>query len=146
MIDPLVYCLAIRVVRHCDGQIDMNELAASLNRTAGLHGWLMTTQWLFRAPPPMLRPGALTVPVVCPADAGRRVKAADAENERVFSAELIDDVELRQWRWVAFQLCPSPGGRGYFPWECREDGGAGRRLWLSRRRLDSLAAGAVAHA
>ena len=25
--------------------------------------------------------------------------------------------DLRQWRWVAFQVCPHAGLHGVFPWE-----------------------------
>lgn len=120
MLETKPYCLAVQVLRHRDGQIDTNELAAFLDETAGPGQWLMATEWLFRAPPPLFRPGALTVPVVCPGDAARRIRVADAEHERVHHADVIADAELRRWRWVAFQRRPDPGGRGLFPWECSE--------------------------
>lgn len=120
-VEQPVYCLALRVRRFLTGEIDSAELIEFLDDAAGPHQWLMIQHWLFRAPPVTLRPGALTVPVVCPQDAALRVQAADIHHQRVILADVIADVELRQWRWVAFQAHPHPSGRGDFPWEHTPD-------------------------
>lgn len=112
-----VHCLAIRVYRLNNGEIDTDELVEFLDAVAGPHQWLMTAHWLFRAPPVETRPGLLTIPVVCPVDAAERVRTSLDGKRRVLEAETISGPELSQWRWVAFQVYPNADGAGHFPWE-----------------------------
>ena len=116
-VEQPVQCLAIRVYRRNSCEIDTDELVEFLDATAGPHQWLMTAHWLFRAPPIETRPGLITIPVVCPEAAAERLKASRHGQQRVLDSEVIFETELRQWQWVAYQVHPNPGGRGYFPWE-----------------------------
>lgn len=112
-----VHCFAIRVYRLNDGEIDTDELVEFLDATAGPHQWLMTARWLFRAPPIETRPGLLAVPTICPQGAAEKLKASQHGGRRVLNGEVISGTELRQWRWVAFQVHPNARGHGAFPWE-----------------------------
>jgi len=120
--EPPVHCLAVRVYRLAKGEIDTNELVALLDATAGLHQWLMTEQWLFRSPPIETRPGIITIPVVCPEAAAHRLQSLERTG-RVKNVGVVSGPELRQWRWVAFQVQPNAEGRGNFPWEIGVQGG-----------------------
>ena len=44
-------CLAVRVLKADEGQIDNIEFEAFMNDVAGRHMWISTTDWLFVEPP-----------------------------------------------------------------------------------------------
>lgn len=80
----------------------------------------MTSVWMFARAPQVMRPGFVSVPVICPAAVAERVILGDGEDrpQRVFGDHVVGSVELRGWRWVAAQVYPRTDGMGVFPWEC----------------------------
>ena len=113
----VISCLAIRAYRLANGEIDTKEIERFLTGSAGPSQWLATVEWLFTPPPISTRPGLLTVPVVCPERAASRIKIAAIDEQRVHGEHIVAGTERRQWEWLAFQVRPTPNGRGYFPWE-----------------------------
>lgn len=115
--DTSIHCLAIRVQRRADGEIDTAELEDFLDQTAGPSQWLTTSVWMFARPPVVMRPGFMSVPVICPEVVASRINLAEREDRppRVFGEHVVGAVELRGWRWVAGQVYPQFGGQ--FPWE-----------------------------
>lgn len=117
-------CLAIRILKDANGEIDNAEFEAFLDEVAGRHQWISTTEWLF-VEPPVEANGFETLPVAMPQSAAVKAILADLTNPeaRVLTDHLVTPAEQRKWRWVAFQIAPGPQGQGYFPWE-RVDVGA----------------------
>ena len=111
-------CLAVRVVLDDAGEIDGIELEAFLNKVAGRHQWLSTTEWLFVDPPAEVRDWP-TAPVAMPEDVAVRAILEDLTNNppRILFDHATSPAETRKWRWVAFQIAPNPQGQGRFPWE-----------------------------
>ena len=111
-------CLAVRVVMDDAGEIDGLELELFMDRVAGRHQWLSTTEWLFISPPAEAE-GEITVPVVIPETVA--VKAVLNELNSDAPRNLFDDAtspgQIRKWRWVAFEVAPNNQAKGYFPWE-----------------------------
>lgn len=112
-----IHCLAVRVRRRWDEQIDTNELEDFLDQTAGPNRWLMTSLWMFARQPVVMRPCFQSVPVICPVSVAARLSLNDCEDrpQRIFGEHVVGAVELRGWRWVAGQVYPQFGGQ--FPWE-----------------------------
>lgn len=111
-------CLAIRILKDANGEIDNAEFEAFLDEVAGRHQWISTTEWLF-VEPPVEANGFETLPVAMPQSAAVKAILADLTNPeaRVLTDHLVTPAEQRKWRWVAFQIAPGPQGQGYFPWE-----------------------------
>lgn len=111
-------CLAVRVLKDAEGEIDNIEFEAFLNEVAGRHGWISTTEWLF-VDPPMEADGYETIPVVLPERIAVKAILADLTNpeRRILTDHKVTPGEGRKWRWVAYQIAPHPQGQGYFPWE-----------------------------
>lgn len=118
MPDQPLRCLAVRVLRDAEGQIDNIEFEAFLNDVAGRHQWISTTEWLF-VEPPMEAYGFETLPVVMPERMAVKAVLADLTNSdpRILTDHKVTSGEGRKWRWIAFQMAPHPQGQGYFPWE-----------------------------
>lgn len=83
----------------------------------------MTSNWMFAKAPQVMRPGFVSVPVICQRDAATLIKAAVSEEhrQRVYGEHVLGDVELKGWRWVAAQVFPRPDRSGVFPWELLHD-------------------------
>lgn len=111
-------CLAVRILRNVEGEIDNTEFEAFLDEVAGRHQWISTTEWLF-VEPPAEADGFETLPVVMPQGAAVKAVLADLTNPepRILTDHLVTPAEERKWRWVAFQIAPAPQGQGFFPWE-----------------------------
>lgn len=111
-------CLAVRILKDANGDIDNTEFEAFLDEVAGRHQWLSTTEWLF-VEPPAEADGFETQPVVMPQDAAVKAILADLTNAdpRILTDHLVTPAEGRKWRWVAFQVAPNDQGEGFFPWE-----------------------------
>lgn len=111
-------CLAVRAVVDEAGEIDGLELELFMNRVAGPHQWLSTTEWLFINPPAEAA-GEITVPVMVPEAVAVRAVLNDLTNEpqRILLDEAASTGQIRKWRCFSFQLAPNPQHRGYFPWE-----------------------------
>lgn len=80
----------------------------------------MTSVWMFARAPQVMRPGFLSVPVICMEQIAARLTLADCEDDRpqrVYGEHVVGAVELRGWRWVAAQVFPRADGMGVFPWE-----------------------------
>lgn len=80
----------------------------------------MTSVWMFARAPQVMRPGFLTVPVICTEQIAARLNLAECEDDRpqrVYCEHVVGAVELRGWRWVAAQVFPRSDGLGVFPWE-----------------------------
>lgn len=116
--EALLRCLAVRVVVDEAGEIDGLELELFMNKVAGPHQWLSTTEWLFISPPAEAA-GEITVPVVVPDAVAIKAILADITNEpqRILFDHATSPGESRKWRWIAFQVSPNEQYRGYFPWE-----------------------------
>ena len=111
-------CLAVRAVVDERGDIDGLELELFMNRVAGPHQWISTTEWLF-VEPPVEAAGEITVPVVVPEAVAVNAILADLTNvpPRILFDLPTSGGETRKWRWVAFQAAPNGRGHGRFPWE-----------------------------
>ncbi len=118
MPDQPLRCLAVRVLRDAEGEIDNIEFEAFLNDAAGRHQWISTTEWLF-VEPPMEADGFETMPVVMPERMAVKAILADLTNPepRILFDHATSPAEKRKWRWVAFQVAPNSQGQGQFPWE-----------------------------
>jgi hypothetical protein len=100
--------------------MDSQELEDFLNQTAGPNAWFMTSVWMFARAPQIMRPGFMTVPIICPKEMAAQLTFADQQNDRprrVYGEHVVGAVELRGWRWVAAQVFPRPDAKGVFPWE-----------------------------
>jgi len=111
-------CLAVRAVVDEAGEIDGLELELFMNKVAGPHQWISTTEWLFTDPPAEAA-GEITVPVVVPEAIAIKAILADITNEpqRILFDQATSSGLTRKWRWVSFQVAPNPQGLGKFPWE-----------------------------
>lgn len=111
-------CLAVRAVVDEAGEIDGLELELFMNRVAGPHQWLSTTEWLFTDPPAEAA-GKVTVPVVVPEAIAIKAILADLTNQpqRILFDQATSSGQTRKWRWVSFQVAPNQQGQGRFPWE-----------------------------
>ncbi len=111
-------CLAVRVLKDANGEIDNTEFEAYLDGVAGRHQWISTTEWLF-VEPPMEANGFETLPVVMLERVAVKAILADLTNlePRILTDHQVTGAEGRKWRWVAFQIAPGPQGQGFFPWE-----------------------------
>lgn len=111
-------CLAVRILRDVDGQIDNIEFEALLDELAGRHNWVSTSEWLF-VEPPAEADGFETLPVVMPESVAVKAILADLTNPepRILTDHQVTGAEGRKWRWVAFQIAPNAQGQGFFPWE-----------------------------
>lgn len=111
-------CLAVRVRRNAEGEIDNIEFEAFMNDVAGRGQWISTPEWLF-VDQPMDAVGYEAVPVVMPEVMAVKVILADLTNPapRILTDHLVTGAEGRKWRWVAFQIAPNKCGQGIFPWE-----------------------------
>lgn len=118
MPDHPLRCLAVRVLKDVEGEIDNIEFEAFMNDVAGRHMWISTTDWLF-VEPPLEADGFETLPVVLPQNMAVKAVLADLTNlePRILTDHQVTPAEGRKWRWVAFQIAPNPQGQGYFPWE-----------------------------
>ena len=75
---------------------------------------------MFARAPVIMRPGFISVPVLCPSEAATRLNLTECEDhrpQRVYGEHVVGAVELRGWRWVAAQVYPRADGMGVFPWE-----------------------------
>ena len=117
-IEEPLRCLAVRVLKDGEGEIDSIEFEVFLNDVAGRHGWISTTEWLF-VDPPVEADGFGTLPVVMPEALAVRAVLNDLTNEpqRIVFDHATTPAETRKWRWVAFQIAPNAHGQGHFPWE-----------------------------
>lgn len=129
--------LAICIHRLSSGEPDIDELVELLDRFTGQHQWLLTADWLFRAPPIQTRPGQSTIPAVLPEGPAERLRAS--RPYRVTTGEVILDTELRQWRWVAAQVHPFADGRGLFPWEVAVQENEHLQRYVQNRRAEFIA-------
>jgi len=111
-------CLAVRILRDVDGQIDNIEFEALLDELAGRHNWVSTSEWLF-VEPPAEADGFETLPVVMPESVAVKAILADLTNPepRILTDHQVTGAEGRKWRWVAFQIAPNAQDQGFFPWE-----------------------------
>lgn len=111
-------CLAVRILRDVEGQIDNIEFEALLDDLAGRHNWVSTSEWLF-VEPPAEADGFETLPVVMPETVAVKAILADLTNPepRILTDHQVTGAEGRKWRWVAFQIAPNAQGQGDFPWE-----------------------------
>jgi hypothetical protein len=116
--DQPLRCLAVRVLKDVEGEIDNIEFEAFLNYAAGRHQWISTTEWLF-VEPPLDADGFETRPVVLPQNMAVKAILADLTNAepRILTDHQVTPAEGRKWRWVAFQIAPNNQGEGSFPWE-----------------------------
>jgi hypothetical protein len=116
--EALLRCLTVRAVVDERGDIDGLELELFMNRVAGPHQWLSTTEWLFVEPPVEVA-GEITVPVVCPENVAVRAILADLTNEprRILFDLPTTGAETRKWRFIAFCSATNIQGKGVFPWE-----------------------------
>lgn len=107
-------CLAVRVLKDSDGQIDSIEFESFLNDVAGRHRWLSTTEWLF-VDPPVEADGLETQPVLMPELIAVKAIVADLANPepRILMDHKLSHREERKWRWAASHIV----GQKHFPWE-----------------------------
>lgn len=115
MQDHPLRCLAVRVLKDVEGEIDNIEFEAFMNDVAGRHMWISTTDWLF-VEPPLEADGFETLPVVLPQNMAVKAVLADLTNlePRILTDHQVTPAEERR---VAFQIAPNPQGQGCFPWE-----------------------------
>lgn len=111
-------CLTVRAVVDERGEIDGLELELLMNRVAGPHMWISTTEWLF-VEPPQEAAGEITVPVVVPEAVAVKAILADLTNEprRILFDLPTSGGETRKWRFIAFCSATNIQGKGVFPWE-----------------------------
>lgn len=111
-------CLAVRILRDVEDQIDNIEFEALLDGLAGRHNWVSTSEWLF-VEPPAEADGFETLPVVMPEAVAIKAILADltTPEPRILTDHMVTPAEGRKWRWVAFQITPNAQGQGFFPWE-----------------------------
>ena len=118
MPDQPLRCIAVRVLRDFEGEIDHIEFESFLNNVAGRHWWISTTEWLF-VEPPVEAEGFETLPVVMPQSMAVKAVLADLTNSepRILTDHQVTPSQERKWRFVAFQIAPNAQGEGHFPWE-----------------------------